>query len=95
MVTHVLHLTTHVSPLIDDSEWFGHRRRMREKTKQLGIRVPESLIRRLDLYAQKMSEQMPGLKFTRADAVRVLLERGLAETGVMASLGEDRSKEEP
>ena len=55
---------------------------MGEKIRQVGFRFPESLIKRLDAYAKKMEAQMPGLRFTRADAVRVLLEKGLKEAGV-------------
>lgn len=53
-----------------------------EATKQVGFRFTESLLRRVDAYAEKMSKEMPGLKFSRADAVRVLVERGLIEAGI-------------
>ena len=60
---------------------------MSEKIKQVGFRFPESLIMRLDAYAKKMEGEMPGLRFTRADAVRVLLEKGLTEAGVPEKRG--------
>lgn len=51
-------------------------------TKQVGFRFPVDLVERIDAYADKLSRDLPGLKFTRADAVRVLLERGLIEVGL-------------
>jgi hypothetical protein len=35
------------------------------------------LVERLDRHAEQMSKAQPGMAFTRADAVRVLLVRGL------------------
>ena len=46
-------------------------------TKQVGFRMPGSLIDRLDAYAEKKTQEMTGCKVTRADAVRMLLEQGL------------------
>ena len=57
---------------------------MAEQDKQVAFRFPAELVERLDRYAQRMGAEMPGLKFSRADAVRVLLERGLEETGLGA-----------
>lgn len=64
-------------------------------TKQLGIRVPESILRRLDLYAEELTRQMPGMAFTRADAARVLLEKALTDVGLPAEepKGAKRSKD--
>lgn len=54
---------------------------MAEKGRQVGFRFDEDLVRRIDAYAEQMAREMPGLKFTRADAVRVLLEKALADEG--------------
>ena len=54
---------------------------MSKHTKQVGFRFPSDLIKRLDAFADKLGRDLPGLKFTRADAVRVLVEKGLAEAG--------------
>lgn len=47
-------------------------------TRQVAFRLPTELVDALDRYAAKMSETQPGLTFTRADAVRVLLTRALS-----------------
>jgi hypothetical protein len=51
-----------------------------ERTKQVAFRLPESLVKRLDDYAEELAHAQPGLTFTRADAVRVLLVRALDAT---------------
>lgn len=43
---------------------------------QIGVRLEEDLVDRLDAVAKKLSR--PGLEITRADAIRVVLEAGLA-----------------
>lgn len=48
-----------------------------EPTKQVAFRLPESLVERLDGYAAELSRAQPGIEFTRADAVRLLLTRAL------------------
>ena len=50
---------------------------MAEKTVQVAFRFSESLVRRLDAEARRMSQESPGMQVTRADVVRVLLTRGL------------------
>lgn len=40
-------------------------------------RVPHELVARLDAYCERVAARMPGMKFSRADAVRVLLTIGL------------------
>ena len=37
------------------------------------------VLKRIDAYAKRLEDQTPGLKLARADAVRILLVRGLAE----------------
>jgi hypothetical protein len=44
-----------------------------EPTIQCAFRLEESLVKRLDNYAQEMGKAQPGVRFTRADAVRALL----------------------
>jgi antitoxin component of RelBE/YafQ-DinJ toxin-antitoxin module len=71
-------------------DWLTFRRfrgtlfSMGEKGRQVGFRFDEDLVERIDAYAQKMAREMPGLTFTRADAVRVLLEKALADAGLPA-----------
>lgn len=48
-------------------------------SQQVGFRFPLELIARLDRYAAELTEQTPGARFTRADAVRSLLTRALDE----------------
>jgi hypothetical protein len=52
-----------------------------EPTKQVAFRLPESLVKRIDGYAAALSRAQPGIEFTRADAVRVLLTRALDAEG--------------
>lgn len=49
---------------------------------QCAFRLEESLVERLDAYAKEMGQKQPGLVFTRADAVRVLLTKSLADRGL-------------
>jgi hypothetical protein len=52
---------------------------MATKTVQVAFRFPEALVERLDAHAKRLEAEQPGLTFTRADVVRVLLTRGLDE----------------
>lgn len=49
--------------------------RSNERGEQLAFRFPRALIERLDRYAARLSEEHPGLEFSRSDAVRTLLTR--------------------
>lgn len=44
---------------------------------QLVVRLPSSLVARVDRFAQHMRAELPGVRFARAEAVRVLLTRAL------------------
>ncbi|MGE0709333.1 MAG: hypothetical protein AB7N76_35015 [Planctomycetota bacterium] len=44
-----------------------------DPTQQIAVRLPESLIARLEAHAARLKRQNPALRLTRADAVRVLL----------------------
>jgi len=57
-------------------------RRAGEPTKQVAFRLPVSLIARVDVYVEILSQENPGVALTRADAVRLLLNRGLDQLGV-------------
>ncbi len=41
------------------------------------FRFPASLARRLDKHAERLARERPGLRVTRADALRMLLVEGL------------------
>lgn len=56
-------------------------------TKQTAFRLPEELVDDLDKYAAQMERENPGMSFSRADAVRVLLTRGLAGAGLVRDGG--------
>lgn len=45
------------------------------------FRLPANLIKRLDVYARELRDKQPGARFTRSDAVRLLLEEGLQGKG--------------
>lgn len=44
---------------------------------QVPVRLPDDILKRLDKHVERMQVAEPGLKFTRADAVRTLVVRGL------------------
>jgi len=44
---------------------------------QLVVRLPAALVRRVDQFAARMRAELPGSRFARAEAVRVLLTRAL------------------
>jgi hypothetical protein len=44
---------------------------------QLVVRLPASLVDRVDGFAEHMRSELPGVRFARAEAVRVLLTRAL------------------
>ena len=44
---------------------------------QLVVRLPGDLIGRVDRFAEHMRAELPGARFARAEAVRVLLTRAL------------------
>ena len=54
---------------------------MSTKTRQVGIRLEPDQISRLDAFARRREQDTPGLTVTRTDAVKVLLEHGLAAAG--------------
>ena len=44
---------------------------------QLVVRLPTALVGRVDRFAEHMRAELPGARFARAEAVRVLLTRAL------------------
>lgn len=68
---------------------------MAENIKQVAFRFPDSLVKRLDAYAAQMESEMVGLRFSRADAARVLLEKGLAEAGFPAKGEKPKAEKKP
>lgn len=48
-------------------------------TKQVAFRLDEDLLDRVDAYADQMTQQTPGVQFSRVDAVRFLLTHALDE----------------
>jgi hypothetical protein len=42
------------------------------------FRLPDALIAEADRYAKRLEAERPGIRVTRADAVRMLLSAGLA-----------------
>jgi hypothetical protein len=50
-----------------------------DETRQIGFRVSESMVERIDQYALDMQERSPGLTVTRTDAIKMLIASGLTE----------------
>jgi hypothetical protein len=51
---------------------------------QLVVRLPATLVSRVDGFAEQMRAELPGTRFARAEAVRVLLSRALDQLGPRA-----------
>lgn len=45
--------------------------------RQLVVRLPAALVGRVDQFAERIRAELPGVRFARAEAVRVLLTRAL------------------
>ena len=52
---------------------------MSNETKQVTFRLETDLLDRLASYAEQLNRKNPGLKASRVDALRILLERALAQ----------------
>jgi metal-responsive CopG/Arc/MetJ family transcriptional regulator len=50
------------------------------KDEQIVVRLPGSLLERLDAYAERMRREMPGPAWKRSDVVRMLLAKALDAT---------------
>ena len=49
----------------------------RERTMQVGLRLPQSLVKRIDLHVERLRKETGLLGVTRTDAATALLVRGL------------------
>lgn len=58
---------------------------MTEEKTQIAIRLADDLLARVDQYRAQVMAELPGHDFTRVDAIRVLIERGLSDAGLGAS----------
>ena len=59
-----------------------------QRVRVLTLRVPEELLRRLDAYTTQMQAAQPYLRLSRADVLRMLLDKGLSVISC-------RTKEQP
>jgi hypothetical protein len=50
----------------------------------LTLRVPDELLRRLDVYTVQVQAAQPYLRLSRADVLRMLLDKGLSATSCRA-----------
>ena len=51
-----------------------------QRVHVLTLRVPEELLRRLDAYTAQVQAARPSLRLSRADVLRMLLDKGLRAT---------------
>jgi hypothetical protein len=51
-----------------------------QRVHVLTLRVPEELLRRLDAYTAQVQTAQPYLRLSRADVLRMLLDKGLSAT---------------
>lgn len=52
---------------------------MGDKTSRLGIRLEPDLLAKLDELAKQYQRENPGVRFTRSDVARLLLQQALTE----------------
>jgi metal-responsive CopG/Arc/MetJ family transcriptional regulator len=55
-----------------------------------GIRIDDQMLSRIDAYVEDLKKKYPGLRLTRSDAIRDLVEKGLAtveSVGGQAAVG--------
>lgn len=57
---------------------------MSDEKTQIAIRLADDLLARVDQYRSQVMTELPGHDFTRVDAIRVLIERGLTHAGLGA-----------
>ena len=55
-----------------------------QRLRVLTLRVPEELLRRLDAYTAQVQAAQPYLRLSRADVLRMLLDKGLSATSCRA-----------
>jgi hypothetical protein len=55
-----------------------------QRVHVLTLRVPEELLRRLDTYTAQVQATQPYLRLSRADVLRMLLDKGLSATSCQA-----------
>lgn len=51
--------------------------REKEETEQVAVRLARSLLERVDGHVERLRAQVPGISFSRADAIRSLLTEAL------------------
>jgi hypothetical protein len=51
-----------------------------QRLRVLTLRLPEELLRRLDAYTAQMQAAQPYLRLSRADVLRIVLDKGLPTT---------------
>lgn len=56
----------------------GHKYSMQSRMEKIAINFDEAILRQLDKYTAKEKERRPGQQFTRSDAVRIFVQRGLS-----------------
>lgn len=49
--------------------------------RQIVVRLPAVLVGRIDRFAERLRAELPGTRFARSEAVRVLLTRALDQAG--------------
>lgn len=50
---------------------------------QTAIRFPAELVERIDTYAEELRREHPGVKFSRSDIIRLLINRALDQVDAL------------
>jgi len=54
---------------------------MSRPNRQTGARLDDELLERVERFAKHRESELPGMKITRSDAIRLLLEKALTDFG--------------
>jgi hypothetical protein len=60
--------------------------------RQIVVRLPAALVERVDRFAERVREELPGTRFARSEAVRVLLGRALDQAKVRRGTSPRKTK---
>ena len=65
--------------MTDNPDGLSYRAMLDEEQIQTAFRLPVSLLKRVEAYGRALEERNPGVRVSRTDAVRSLLDRALSD----------------
>lgn len=64
-------------------------------TTQVAFRLDDEVVKRIDEYAKRLASKTPGIEYSRSDAARALIVRGLDAADSEADAGTPQPPAEP